>query len=270
MTDIDKAIRLARSAEECADWNTAIKHWQTAVDGYVGLAPKSVRSRLRKAQHTQKSIEALRQHKLAFKAIADAEKPIWVKPQNVTHKVRPLTDHTLYPYAILDGNWDLDIVSIEQTTKYRSLIQHFRDGVDWEDTELFRTNYMSRIARGEAIRRCTTIADLGDKYRKEVDGLYNNMKQHGFVLPADKLNLSAYLPHVHIGRTGEILFGTGGNHRLTIAKILKLDRFACVVRARHSQWQALRERLFDGDAQERSSMASDELVSHPDMADLIG
>jgi hypothetical protein len=46
-----------------------------------------------------------------------------------------------------------------------------------------------------------------------------------------------------IGRGGEILYGTKGNHRLAMAKLLSTRVIPCHVRARHAEWQKIREAI---------------------------
>jgi hypothetical protein len=53
---------------------------------------------------------------------------------------------------------------------------------------------------------------------------------------------------VDIGREGELLFVTG-RHRLSLAKLLDLDRIPIAIVVRHAQWMDRRKRLLkSGDA----------------------
>ena len=260
MTKIDETLRLTEATSKRSDWPEAVKQWQAVLDNYGPRAPKKFRARLWRAQQALSSEEALRKNRLLFKALADPAKVIWVAPQEVRYKVPRQTDIKLYSNAILPGDC---CVAICDTIKYQSVEQHFAHGIDWEDTHLFRRKYADRIGRGEIVRGCITMTELKGT---TVDALYKSMKQRGFLLPEDGSRSTGYIPHVHIGRRGEILYGRAGNHRLAIAKILKLDRLACLVRARHAEWQELRENLFRNHS---SRALGPELAHHPDLADLV-
>jgi len=269
MTDMDETIRRAVAAGKRKDWPEAIRLWSEIVDHHGGPdAPKKFRAQLWRARQTQNGEEALRKNRLAFKALADTSKPIRINPHLIRGKVRGELDLDLYPNAILPGDWDLAPLVVDETFKHRSVKQHFADGLPWRDTEMFRI-YADLIQAGKIVRGRSTIDELLEDYR-EVDALYESMKQRGFALPDHLKNRREALPHVHIGRAGEILYGRAGNHRLAIAKILNLDHIICLVHARHTEWQNLRERLFSVASESRRAQLEQGLADHPDLADLIG
>jgi len=45
---------------------------------------------------------------------------------------------------------------------------------------------------------------------------------------------------VLIGRSGEVMLGNQGNHRVAMAKLLGLEKVPCEVIVRHTVWQRLR------------------------------
>src|SRR5690606_26195910 len=123
-----------------------------------------------------------------------------------------------------------DVISTTDTAKYQSIEQHFVQGVPWQETPLF-AKYAHLIQSGKLARGRDTMERVLEDYQM-VDALYENMRDRGFVLPDPEKSRPEDLPHVHIGRAGEILYGRAGNHRLAIAKILGLEHIACYVRAR--------------------------------------
>ena len=83
-------------------------------------------------------------------------------------------------------------------------------------------------------------------YEKKVDAAFRDLREHGFRIARDLLGQPTNLPHVHIGRGGEILYGTRENHRLAMAKLWSLRVIPCNVRARHADWQKVREAVQEG------------------------
>ena len=63
-------------------------------------------------------------------------------------------DHDLQPNDVKPGDWDLDRVPVDDSTKYRSIRQRYVEGASWEETELFK-DYAARLRAGEVIRGLT-------------------------------------------------------------------------------------------------------------------
>ena len=118
---------------------------------------------------------------------------------------------------------------------------HFREGVEWQDTDLFKQQYSGRLESGDSVKGTQSISALKDYYETHLDGLYADIKEHGFRVAFNEHGMMD-VPHVHIARDGRLLFGNDGNHRLSMAKILGVERIPCHVRARHLAWQQIRDR----------------------------
>ena len=174
----------------------------------------------------------LSRNKRHFKAVADTAKVIWVDPSTILYKLD--FDLDIYFNAILSGDWDLERrASLETVAKHRSINQRFVQGLDWKDTDLFLKKYAKRFARGDKIRGARNADDLARKYSSQIDTLFKNMKENGFVIKKDPSGSLHSLPHLHIGRNGDLILGNNGNHRVAIAKVLRLERIPCWVRSRH-------------------------------------
>ena len=152
--------------------------------------------------------------------------PHWINPADIRFKISPHADLG----AVVGGGWDQDRRhALDGLVKHRAIRQRFIDGARWEDTELFASIYRRRLKRGP-VRGATTLADLAAQYYDRVDGLHDDMKRNGFALSR---NGRIYpLPVLLIGRR-EVFIGNQGNHRLAIAQILKLERFAGRVICKH-------------------------------------
>ncbi|MEX2127609.1 MAG: hypothetical protein WD871_05140 [Xanthobacteraceae bacterium] len=259
-------LRNARAAYERNDWPAAIKFFQSALDAYGDNVPRGTSLWLRKAQRAQIAEDSLRKNKVIFRAVADPDKVIWIHPTHIRYKVR--SSDKLNQNDILSGDWDLSRITIEEMLKFKSVVQRFGEGLNWEDTDLFQ-HYAKQLREGTPVRRGKSILELKAAYTATVDKLYNRIKSEGFILSMDRNQRENDLPHVHIGRDGEILFGNGGNHRLSIARFLNLTRMPCVVHARHTLWQELREEIFDRLSKSGEIYSPPEHVGHPDLDDLL-
>jgi hypothetical protein len=125
----------------------------------------------------------------------------------------------------------LERVRVSSTEKHRSIVDHFVEGRPWAETPLFRDIYERRIASGETVRGCRTIAALVGQYESRVDALHDHMRAHGYqrvVQGRETIPIPVY-----IARDGEILTGNQGNHRLAIAQLLGLDYILVEVIGRH-------------------------------------
>ncbi len=153
------------------------------------------------------------------------------------------------------------------SSKQRSMHERFVLNVPWEETELFKSVYAVRLARGELIRGTSNVRDLAREYGRRVNSLYESMKGDGFVSPTDSSGRPKTLPHVHIGRDGRLLFGNNGNHRLAIARKVGLEYIPCWVRGRHAKWQQLRENVAAAVRANASLSLPDGVADHPDLKD---
>lgn len=246
-----------------------LRHFLAYVRG-SGLIPTNCRFRaLRGYFRLRRETGRVRPSSRRFKALADPNKAIWVPPQDILYKVR--YDLDIYFGDILSGDWDLQRrVDLNLSAKHRAMHERYVLGLSWEDTELFRS-YAPRFANGDVVRGVDNVGDLAKRYSEQVDSLFDDMKRNGFVVARNTSGHPKTLPHVHIGRNGEFLFGNNGNHRLAIAKILGLTHIPCWVRGRHLLWQQVREEIAAQAAYGHSaSPMGASLAAHPDLADILG
>lgn len=149
---------------------------------------------------------------------------LWIDPSEIKSKITPLTSLA----GVVGGTWDLDRRSpLAVAVKHVSIWQRYRDGRRWEETSLFCDPYTRRIAAGESVRGCQTMGQLLEQYYSRVDGMFESLKRNGFDENAGPL------PSLLIGRGSEVFIGNQGNHRLAMAQVLGLERFAGKVICRH-------------------------------------
>lgn len=201
-----------------------------------------------------------------FRAVADPERIIWINPQDISHGAN--NEPTLFCNDVLAGDWDLDSEAFELKRKHRSMVEHLRNGAAWRDTPLFE--YYTRLLENRGVfLGMRNIAEIERYYTEHFDEMVNSISEHGFRVSAET-DGRIDIPHVHIGRDGEFLFGDNGNHRLVIAREVGVERIPCRVRARHVSWQLLRDRIAAAGPGRAAEVAGPRLASHPDLVDLLG
>lgn len=208
-------------------------------------------------------------NKKKYYAVAKPNKIIWLNPADIQYYIKIKDPKKLKKClgTIKSGPWDLNVKSFDNYSKHISLYQHFIDGIPWNHTDKFRNDYLKRINAGKKVRGFSTMQELTEFY-KAIDHLYNDIANEGFFVPG-----RFYSPRnfcIYIGRNGELLLGSDGNHRLSIAKILKLKKIPAKVQARHEKWQQKRDLLFSsvksGKQIEGSILP---LINHVDMQDIM-
>jgi hypothetical protein len=148
----------------------------------------------------------------------------WIDPKAIRFKISPHLDLS----GTTDGDWDLERrFPLELSAKYRAIIERYRYGKPWEETDLFRDLYRRRFESGDSIRGESTMKGLLAQYYGRVDGLFEAMKRDGFQSKASRL------PLLLIGRNGELFIGNQGNHRLAMAHVLGLEKIAGEIICRH-------------------------------------
>jgi hypothetical protein len=150
--------------------------------------------------------------------------PEWVDPACIRFKISPHDDLR----GEAGGDWDVDRRwRLTDAVKHRAIAERYRDGKRWEETELFSHCYARRFEAGESVRGEATMKALLAQYYGRVDGMFAHLKRKGF---QDCHPLPIFL----IGRDGEVFIGNQGNHRLAMAQVIGLDRFAGEIVCRHS------------------------------------
>lgn len=173
---------------------------------------------------------------------------------------------------VVDGSWDKRLHPISESVYFRSMVDHFCHGVQWNDTPIFN-RLCRRIDEGNVVWECSTISELEERLN-EIDQLFENIKNDGYLTQEALENIPGqpaeqrkhrYLPPrlneviVNIGRDGEIIFHDG-RHRLFISKILEIDQIPVRVKSRHTRWQNIR------DSSLKAQSIPEKYRGHPDLA----
>jgi len=204
--------------------------------------------------------------KVFFNAIASPHAIIWVSPKDISLKL--VKGVRLYRHEIMPGDWDFETIELVDALKYQSIVQYFQDGIPWNETVIFKTKYGPDIAAGGSAKGFHSLQELAEYYEDRYSSLFRSIKNDGFRVLFDHEG-ELDIPHVHIGRTGNILFGNDGNHRLAIAKMLGVERIPCRVMGRHLEWQYVREQVSALGPERCWEAVGGDYASHPDLRDLV-
>lgn len=157
-----------------------------------------------------------------------------IKTEDIKLKVKNYKKLNFSFCEVRGGEWDLDVTNICNQDKYKSIIDHFEHGVPWEETPIFKHQYKRRLSMGEPVKGCFSLEELIFFYQSNIDNLYLNVKKKG-VLESRFFNRIDPM-YINLGRSGEILWGSGGNHRLAIAKSLGIEYVPVRVRVCHEEF----------------------------------
>lgn len=192
---------------------------------------------------------------------------IYVDPAKITHGIK-YRDRYIAPGVVYSGRWDQILGRFEERLVPKSLIRHFRHGVQWEDTLYYQEARM-RVESGRQYRGCSSFEELNDHF-KSYDRLYEEIKTSGYerTVATDGADTIREIG-VSIGRGGELYWQKEGQHRLTIAKLLNLDRIPVQVAVRHAKWQDVRDKLRATPSRDSLDDSVTQHLPHPDLEDIM-
>ncbi|AOV94441.1 hypothetical protein AQV86_00775 [Nanohaloarchaea archaeon SG9] len=157
-----------------------------------------------------------------------------------------------YPEKYGDNKWLYDLLydkKVEETVFFRSADNHFKNNIDWENTEFYR----KMIEGFDNEKSGFPTYGRNEKELKQnlrgIDRLYDKIKDKG-VKQQHQIKKKCYLHLlndsilVDISRNGKFLF-VEGRRRLTIAKILDLEKIPVKVQVRHPQWMDYRDKVYN-------------------------
>lgn len=172
---------------------------------------------------------------------------------------------------IQGGNWDTQfILPIEDSVIYKSLYEMFVNNKDWNSTELYKlikdpiVNKNSKCLWG-----CINLPLL-DKRGEHLHKLYKDIKERGVLKhEVAKRPQEIFDDEIMIAfdRNGTPLSVRNGNHRLAIAKILKLKNIPVKVYRRHEIWEETRNTVKDF-CKKTWEGRTYHPVPHPDLAEI--
>jgi len=178
----------------------------------------------------------------------DVDKIYWVDPARIVYSSLQEFDIYRDRGRIVGGNWDRLDKKFEELDIYIAFKERYRDGKNWDDT-FFYQRVLGEIESGKFLWRCRNKSDLNQRC-STLDSLFQDIKHDGYKLKSeitrkddnpDPIQSEDEIT-VNVGRDGDLLFNNGA-HRLSIAKILNIQRIPIKITVRHTQWVNFRREI---------------------------
>lgn len=181
----------------------------------------------------------------------DPYKRIYVNPNDIRLETASAARRRGW---VEDGDWDQETNLFNSRTIPKAIHQRYIDDKPWNETDVHNKETHKKIERIH-----DSIHEHG--YKSQIE-LIEESSEAVWKDLNDSIHPSVNEISIDIGRNGELLWNMCGQHRLTIAKVLDIDRVPVQVFRRHTEWQAIRNRSQDG------TEIPEEYRNHPDLADL--
>lgn len=179
---------------------------------------------------------------------------IWVSPEDIQlvtgRNWKPWSKRLAHFGCVKGGDWDnRDVPDVptqhkpypkrfDEQVLFTSSREHFLNGVPWEQTPLYKRHV--EILESTDDTSIQTESDI-DYSLNKYDLLFDNILENGYKSQLELSNLDdSYMDTlideilIDIGRDGELLF-VDGKHRLSISKLLDINKIPVVVLVRHEQ-----------------------------------
>jgi hypothetical protein len=139
------------------------------------------------------------------------------------------------------GEWDREVIAIEDHSVYKSMFDHFVGGMPWDETVHYR-EALELLEAGKNFRGGQSRDEI-ESFFADWDLLYRNIEKHGFRSNGDLYregvidNPCRRLDEVtvNLSRDGVPLLNDGW-HRFCIARILKISPIPVRILARHEAY----------------------------------
>lgn len=222
--------------------------------------------------YTEGRLRLLRRYRRAryrmqgLQAIPNPTATIEVDPAAVTHLVPLSRFDSTSPRTLLGtvrgGDWDRGLPEIESRRKYQACRARVEDGTSWVETGIV-DQLTAELAASDADtieHGCDSRAALRERYETNREALYRSLRDEGY----DR-KTSPVCCRLHIGRDGQLLFGSGGRHRFYLSRLLGINPVPVQLLCRHTEWQAVREAVAAAESIDSLSDTVRRHLDHPDL-----
>lgn len=236
-----------------------------SMDGGTKLLRYALRTGIRRLGLFPRFIQLrqMKQKVLGYTALAAPFKILYINPSEINHYTLDFNTYRVYS-KIKGGDWDTSTQKFDNLAKFKAIKKKHEEKIGWEETEIY-DEMMGVIEKKGVIDGCRNKQDLKKRYN-EIGTLYENIKNNGYkesrsLSEGERKNKGDINNIcVNIARDGKFIFQGDGFHRLSIAKVLDLDKIPVQVALRHKEWQHHREKV----NKENTSVEPE----HPDLQDL--
>ncbi len=129
---------------------------------------------------------------------------------------------------VINSDWPVeDACRIIELPKIRMCVEHWKNGVSWENTGIYE-RFMSEIRESGQYRRYgfSGIEEVKARYQN-LDKVFEQARQDGRLRREDEITIDGFrgkagYGSVHVGPSGTLYWSGGAQHRLGIAYILQV------------------------------------------------
>lgn len=196
---------------------------------------------------------------------ANPFKVVTVDPNKITESI---VEHSpKYPQwgQVIDGEWDQQSRPFSDQPVVQGLLEHFEYGQPWKETQLYQA-FCDQLDRFGNAWGYTSVSDF-ERRCQEIEQLYEQIKCDGYRSQTELRQLGLQATpvldevNVDLGRDGELLWRSYGQHRLAIAQMLDVPEIPIFVHRRHREWQNKRESI-------KCRPNESGVAAHPDLRDI--
>jgi tetratricopeptide (TPR) repeat protein len=160
---------------------------------------------------------------------------IFVNTESITKILDQNIFDRTHSGCVVDTDWFSKISPLNSNFKYKACIDHWKNNILWEETGIyeFMENLIVQYGGPDG---CKNREDIIKRYER-LDQIFDEVKREGRLKTQDELNQSTTGErggiYIHLGQSGEPIFGGGGHHRLAIAKVLGIKQIPAQVGCVH-------------------------------------
>lgn len=186
---------------------------------------------------------------------ADPLKIIYVDPDEIDFACDHYFGRPLPRGAVYGNEWDREVEQFMERDVPQAIEAYFADDLN-KDDQLYP--HIDQLATSLEEQGYLTQTELQKRNRKKAQSKNNDP------VPTRFNEIT-----VNIGRNGQLLWSTYGQHRLAMAKLLDIDQVPVMVCVRHKKWQNIRDEIRMVDQSHQNQNRIKQLKTHPDMQDII-
>jgi len=183
---------------------------------------------------------------------------LYVNPEDIVFATKKEFNVFNFKGKILGGDWDKEVIKFEDFDFFRSFSKKIEKNIPWKETEYYQ-RVIRQIKSGNFKWSCKNAEEF-DRRCEEWEKLYSRIKEEGYKKGWHEDEVS-----INIGRNGEMIFNNG-RHRLTFAKLLKIDRIPVKVTVRHKNWVTFKREILEYAQNYKNKIY--EKLTHPDLVNI--
>lgn len=163
---------------------------------------------------------------------------VYVSPQDIVFESLVEYGFEKGQGLVLSGDWDRLEKRFDALDVYVALEEVIKGHKSWQQTVYYQ-RILGKLEGGEILWDCANKMDL-DARCAQLDALIESITKTGYK-SQEELNTKRVNDEIiiNIGRSGDLLFSNGA-HRLSIAKILGINKIPVKIAVRHTQWMQFR------------------------------